>query len=151
MSWPGTLRNGEVELLLKSCISLKTLFLHCGDIPPHQVEDLIDMVLEEHSSTLETLHLHYFTHVTYGKCLNNVIKKCVKLRDLEFEGHLGHSRNSESVSEIQNMVDNFPTSIEKLSLGRANFVYDNHVKIIVERCTNIKVLDLRSTGTLKIQ
>merc|ERR1712227_769005 len=43
------------------------------------------------------------------------------------------------------MVNNIPSKIEKLSLSGNDDINDNHVKTLVERCTNLKVLNLSFT------
>ena len=46
-----------------------------------------------------------------------------------------------------NLVNNIPTTVEKLNVYKMNQMRDYHVKILVERCTNLKRLDLSFTST----
>jgi len=93
------------------------------------------MLCHQNGPTLKTLHLHHF-HGNVKKFLKN----CVHLKDLRIEGscHLNKKH-------IMFLMKNVPSTIEKLSLSGIDHIDDVDVEFLVQRCTNLKMLDLSFT------
>ena len=70
-----------------------------------------------------------------------IIDKCVNLYEL----NLQHSRIN--FAEMNYLVANITSKIEKLSLHKTEYINDDQIITLVTRCNNLKVLDLGSEAT----
>ena len=91
----------------------------------------------ENYNTLKTFHFYNPPTISPG-----MIKNFVGLKDLDLRLFTGIYEE-----EISYFINNIPMAVEKLNLYRMHHMHDYHVKILVERCTNLKRLDISFTST----
>ena len=98
------------------------------------------MLINENKSTLHSLHLSQFP----GRIFKSAVLKCVQLKKLGF-----WNARFKNEKEISYIINNIPLTVENLQLGGyASFIHhieDSHVKVLVNRCKNLKSLALGIT------
>ena len=69
-----------------------------------------------------------------------IVRNCINLKEVNFDNtHM-------SGKAIQYLVENITPSIEVLSLNYCKWVKDEHIKILVNRCHELKTLNLAHTS-----
>ena len=97
--------------------------------------------LAKNGHTLKVLNLEAICgrpYTNYGNCMENLIKQCVNLTELNFSNAL----RDEYVTIL---VNNINPNIMKLDIS-GNQVNDDHIYTLVERCKKITELNLRCTS-----
>ena len=98
------------------------------------------MLIHENKSTLQSLYLSEFP----GRIFKSAVLKCVQLKKLGF-----WNARFKNEKEISYIINNIPLTVENLQLGGyASFIHhieDCHVKVLVNRCKNLKSLALGIT------
>ena len=119
--------EGVLEKLISSCKSLQKLSLH--------LLSTSNAMTYCNYQQLQTLDLSSFRGLEL-ELMKNILS-CKTLTEISF-------RNLTYNSDwpIQYFVENLSSDIEKVRLGGMKNLEDRHVKILVERCKKIKVLEL---------
>ena len=134
----STTRTTVQRELLKYCHSLQKLSL----ILTLSDEDVKHII--QNGKTLKVLDLRCFYALgleTNTKLIQNLIKKCFELSELNFSCIV--SKQSEVLSAI---VNNLSPNILKVDLGYNGNLEDSHVLALVKRCRKITELVLRCTS-----
>ena len=127
-----------LEELLLSCCSLQHLVMEYVYLTPKMAVGIC-----KNGKTLQTLNLNNsFLEEVDGTHadLQEIIKCCQELKEVD----LAYLNDAEGLTDadLQFLVKNIPTNIEKLNLSS---VKDDHVKILLSRCNKIKELSLKAT------
>ena len=127
--------------LLKYCHSLQKLSLILAIISDEDVKHII-----QNGETLKVLDLRYFyalglSNQTNTKLIQNLIKKCFELSELNFSSIF--SKQREILSAI---VNNLSPKILKVDLSYNGNLEDSHVMALVKRCSKITELNLSGTS-----
>ena len=98
------------------------------------------MLIHENKSTLQSLHLSEFP----GRIFKSAVLKCVQLKELGF-----WNARFKNEKEISYIINNIPLTVEKLQLGgyasMIHHIEDSHIKVLVNRCKNLRSLALSIT------
>ena len=123
--------------LLKYCHSLQKLSLINLTLYDEDVKHII-----QNGETLKVLDFRYFyCYETNTKLIQNLIKKCFELSELNFSSIF--SKQSEILSAI---VNNLSPNVLKVDLGYNGNLKDSHVMSLVKRCSKITELVLNGTS-----
>ena len=136
-----------LEELLSSCHSLQKLSMN--SVTLHF--DEVYTICNQNGRTLQILNLSGCQIVGSWefelKLVQTIVRSCTNLKEVNFD--------STNLAEeaIQYLVENITPSIELLSLNYVVCVSDEHIKILVNRCHQLKTLNLAhtfaiSTGSL---
>ena len=136
-----------LEELLSSCHSLQKLSMN--SVTLHF--DEVYTICNQNGRTLQILNLSGCQIVGSWefelKLVQTIVRSCTNLKEVNFD--------STNLAEeaIQYLVENITPSIELLSLNYVVRVSDEHIKILVNRCHQLKTLNLAhtfaiSTGSL---
>ena len=132
-------KSSVLEELLSSCHSLKKLSMN--SVTLHF--DEVYTICNQNGRTLQTLNLNGCQIVGSWevelKLVQTIVRSCTNLKEVNFD--------STNLSEeaIQYLVENITPSIELLSLNYVEGVSDEHIKILVNRCRQLKTLNLAHT------
>ena len=142
----------EIEELLSTCCSLQNLKMEGLYITSNMAVSIC-----QNGSTLQVLNLNYSfvddvpsgrnTFVSYGD-FRSIIKYCQELKELE----LNYTKTIDTDDEFEGLSDydlqvlakHISPNVEKLNLLNQDFE-DEHVKIMLSRCSKIKILTLEAT------
>ena len=138
-NFPNFTKFSVLEELLSSCHSLKKLSMN--SVTLHF--DEVYTICNQNGRTLQTLNLNGCQIVGSWevelKLVQTIVRSCTNLKEVNFD--------STNLSEeaIQYLVENITPSIELLSLNYVEGVSDEHIKILVNRCRQLKTLNLAHT------
>ena len=134
----GLKNQDNAEKLLASCFSLQKLSLSgC-----HLSSKLINSISLQNGKTLRVLDL---SNCSFEKdCIKgihmsgiqHIVKNCTELKELSL--HM----NNLNLTSIDILVSNLTLKIEKLDLFDMEYLWDEHVNILVTRCNKITELNL---------
>ena len=137
------------EELLWSCHSLQKLSMNSVILP----FDVITTICYQNGKTLQILDLndckigknwvlHRKPVQARTSYVQVIVRKCTNLKEVNFD-------NTNFTEEaMQYLVENITPSIEVLSLNYCHGVNDKHIKILVNRCCELKTLNLAFTRSL---
>ena len=135
--------NKIFDPLLSSCHSLEKLHLSYLDLN----SSVISSICTQNSKTLKVLKLTWCCQSSSGraeklpfKFIQQIIDQCVELEELTF----CQTRLSEE--SIDYLVKNITPKVSKICLCTNLSVKDEHIHILVGRCTNLTELNLFRTG-----
>ena len=74
----------------------------------------------------------------------NKVLKCDKLSEL----NLGFEMGSKSSELVNQLVNNLPPNLERLSLGGLDCLSDDHVKVVANRCKKLMEFDLNGANKI---
>ena len=138
-NFPNFTKFSVLEELLSSCHSLKKLSMN--SVTLHF--DEVYTICNQNGRTLQILNLNGCQIVESWevelKLVQTIVRSCTNLKEVNFD--------STNLSEeaIQYLVENITPSIELLSLNYEVCVSDEHIKILVNRCRQLKTLNLAHT------
>ena len=139
-NFPNFTKFSVLEELLSSCHSLQKLSMNCVTLH----FDEVYTICNQNGRTLQTLNLNGCQIVGSWevelKLVQTIVRSCTNLKEVNFD--------STNLSEeaIQYLVENITPSIEVLSLNYCECVKDEHIKILVNRCHELKTLNLAHTS-----
>ena len=129
--YSGCYNNVDVlEELLASCYSLEKLEIQKWSITPEVAASVC-----QNYKTLQTLDMSFCD--TDGPGYLQIIKCCQELKEINLSC-------SSCDNELEFLVKNISTNVEMLNLSTLD-ITDNHVRILISRCTKIKSLHLGGT------
>ena len=127
------------EELLLSCHSLQKLSMN--SVTLHF--DEVYTICNQNGRTLQILNLNGCQIVGSWevelKLVQTIVRSCTNLKEVNFDS------TNLSDEAIQYLVENITPSIELLSLNYVEGVSDEHIKILVNRCHQLKTLNLAHT------
>ena len=141
-SWPGFCKKNitVLEQLMRSCCSLQRLNLQGLFLTPNIARSIC-----KNGKTLQELNLN--RSPVSGYLMPNgdfqaIIKCCQELKEV----HLANSKKEHALTadDLQFLAKNISPNVLKLTLTFQYFT-DDHVKILLSRCTKIKELILEAT------
>ena len=129
-----------VEELISSSSSLKQLVMKGVYLTPKMAVSIC-----KNGKTLQILNLNSSSLVEissyYNNYLQEIIKCCPELKEVD----LAHQLETWLTSgDLEFLVRNIPPKIEKLDLC-SSVITDDHIKILLSRCNEIKALSLEAT------
>ena len=125
------------EELLATCFSLEKLDIQNWTITPKVAASVC-----QNNKTLQTLNLSWCDDdgPADEPCYLQIIKCCQELKEIELENESGFYGDI----GLEFLAKNISPNLEVLNLSNLD-VTDNHVRILLSRCKNIKALDLGGT------
>ena len=127
------------EELLLSCHSLQKLSLNSVTLP----FDGITTIFNQNGKTLQILDLNGCKIAGSWELklqpIQVIVRNCTNLKEVNFDSTIL------SDEAIEYLVENITPSIELLSLNYVEGLYDDHIKILVNRCRELKTLNLAHT------
>ena len=127
------------EELLLSCHSLQKLSMNSVTLP----FDGITTIFNQIGKTLQILDLNGCKIAGSWELklqpIQVIVRNCTNLKAVNFDSTIL------SEEAIQYLVENITPSIELLSLNYVEGLYDDHIKILVNRCHQLKTLNLAHT------
>ena len=138
-----------MQKILASCHSLEKLSLDRVNLKPvtmfqglkgslvNLTPSMIKSICMQNGQTLQALRLDDCKGIDL-RCIQQIFEKCTKLEELLLK--LPYDCES-SKSVLNYLAQNLPTSVKKLDLGR-NEISDEHLDILIPRCTHLKSLAL---------
>ena len=128
----------EEELLL-SCHSLQKLSMNSVTLP----FDVITTIFNQNGKTLQILDLNGCKIAGSWELklqpIQVIVRNCTNLKEVNFDSTIL------SDEAIEYLVENITPSIELLSLNYVEGLYDDHIKILADRCRELKTLNLAHT------
>jgi len=129
-----------LEGLLSSCCSLQHLVMENVYLTIKMADSIC-----KNGKTLQILNLNSSSLVEISSYPNNhlqeIIKCCQELKEVD----LAHQLETWLTSgDLEFLVRNIPPKIEKLDLC-SSVITDDHIKILLSRCNEIKALSLEAT------
>ena len=121
-----------VEELLSSCHSLENLSMKSFTFIDNKIIEAFSL---KSGKTIKVLDLSLCKGLDL-ESIQLIVRNCLELRELNLEET---NFTNESISLLSNELT---TKIEKLSLHWLKIVKDEHIVAIVNRCKNLKALDL---------
>ena len=127
------------EELLLSCHSLQKLSMNSVTLP----FDSINTIFNQNGKTLQILDLNGCKIAGSWELklqpIQVIVRNCTSLKEVNFDSTIL------SDEAIEYLVENITPSIELLSLNYVEGLYDDHIKILVNRCRELKTLNLAHT------
>jgi hypothetical protein len=127
------------EELLLSCHSLQKLSMNSVTLP----FDGISTICNQNGKTLQILDLNGCKIAGSWELklqpIQVIVRNCTNLKEVNFDSTIL------SDEAIEYLVENITPSIELLSLNYVEGLYDDHIKILVNRCLQLKTLNLAHT------
>jgi len=127
------------EELLLSCHSLQKLSMNSVTLP----FDGITAICSQNGKTLQILDLNGCKIAGSWELklqpIQVIIRNCTNLKEVNFDSTIL------SDEAIEYLVENITPSIELLSLNYVEGLYDDHIKDLVNRCHQLKTLNLAHT------
>ena len=125
------------KLLFSSC-SIQHLAMNGVRLTPKMAQSIC-----RNDKTLQILNLNYSSVIEISNpfgdelsYLEEIFKCCQELKEVNFNEVRGLCD-----SDLEDLVNNIPPTIEKLILSRLNLTH-RHVEILLSRCNKIKALSL---------
>ena len=129
----------KMEELLKSCVSLQKLSMHYLALSL----GMVNIISNQSGKTLQVLDLN---GCKIGESweiklepIQIFLKNCVNLKEVNFDNTIM------SKEAMQCLVENISPSIQVLSLNYIISVNDEYIRILVNRCKELKTLNLAHT------
>ena len=141
------LNDGNNKQLLLSCNSLQKLVLprlnDCRSGYDFTL-DLIKNVCLKNGKTLQVLDINLQTWYSRlkGEAVHTIVKHCTELKEFNAEIML----NKNAGLEIDYLAKNLTPKVEKLSLQYARCLEDEHLRVLLSRCNQLKELIVASTS-----
>ena len=133
-----SINYNAMEELLTSCVSLQKLSMKYLTLSL----DMVNIISNQIGKTLQVLDLNGCKCEIWGMKLETVqiiVRNCINLKEVNFD----NTRMSHET--IRCLVENITPSIQLLSLNYVTFVNDEFVRILVNRCKELKTLNLALT------
>ena len=138
------LNDGNNKQLLLSCNSLQKLVLprlNDGRFG-YDYLDIIKNVCLKNGKTLQVLNINlqfcWYSRLK-GKTVDTIVKHCTELREFNADIML----NEKAMDYLAN---NLTPKVEKLSLQFARCLEDEHLRVLLSRCNELKELIVASTS-----
>ena len=130
-----------LEGLLSSCCSLQHLVMENVYLTIKMADSIC-----KNGKTLQILNLNSSSLVEISSYPNNylqeIIKCCQELKEVDL-AHVDEARGL-TKGDLEFLVRNIPPKIEKLNLS-SSVIINDHIKILLSRCNEIKALSLEAT------
>ena len=128
------------EEMLSSCHSLQKLSMNSVTL----TFDKITTICNQNGKTLQILDLNGCkiagSFELWLEPVQVIVRNCTNLKEVNLDN------TNMSGKAIQYLVENITPSIQVLSLNYCEFVKDEHIKILVNRCHELKTLNLAHTS-----
>ena len=130
-----------LEGLLSSCCSLQHLVMENVYLTPKMADSIC-----KNGKTLQILNLNSSSLVEISSYPNNYLREIIKCCQELKEVDLAHVDETGGLTkgDLEFLVRNIPPKIEKLNLS-SSVIIDDHIKILLSRCNEIKALSLEAT------
>ena len=127
------------EELLLSCHSLQKLSMNLVTL----TFDSITTICNQNGKTLKILHLNQCKVAGSWELqlqpVQVIVRNCTNLKEVNFDSNVFLEE------AIQYLVENITPSIEVVSLNYVQGIYDEQIKILVNRCHKLKTLNFAHT------
>ena len=134
----------DMEILTASCVQLQKISIR-RMTKLFMSSSMIKSICNQNSQTLQVLNLEKCGG-THDESLSKdqirlITEKCVALKEVSFN-NTGLSSDSIAI-----LANNLTPNIQKVRLRQCQAVQNWHIDILVRRCNQIRVLDLKGTST----
>ena len=132
----------DFEMLIDSCISLQKISMkNLGKL--FLKSNMIKSICNQNGQTLQVLNLENCVGLSQNQILL-ITKKCVALKEVNFNNAFPTELFPFKCPDI--LTKNLSTNVQKVSLQKCKSVHDWHIYILVNRCNQIRFLDLKDTS-----
>ena len=134
----------DFEILIDSCISLQKISMkNLGKL--FLKSNMIKSICNQNGQTLRVLNLENCVELSQDQILL-ITNKCVALKEVNFINAFPTELFPFQCADI--LTKNLSTNVQNVSLRKCKSVHDWHIDILVKRCNQIHVLDLKGTSII---
>ena len=134
----------DFEMLIDSCISLQKISMkNLGKL--FLKSNMIKSICNQNGQTLQVLNLENCVELSQDQTLL-ITNKCVALKEVNSINTFPTELFPFQCADI--LTKNLLTNVQNVSLQKCKSVHDWHIDILVKRCNQIHVLDLKGTSII---